>query len=142
MDLKNKNNAETMNKQGMDFINKYKDISKNTKNGIELLNKSIKLGSGYAMYELGRVYLEGKGVPYNKERGKELIKQAAEHGNLKAIKEILQRMNYIQNSCPYDNYPEVNKEGYIEYLKNLVERKEETKDRVAFACLLLMHAYI
>jgi TPR repeat protein len=135
------NNTSAMHDLGMIYINRYKEISETTKNGIKLLEKAIQFGNRDAMYDLAEVYRRGKGVPSNQEKGDELIKQAAEHGHLDAIKEILSRMYYIGGDGPSDMYPEVDKKEYIKYLENLTESKNEPKNRIRSACMILMGVY-
>ena len=51
---------------------------------IKKLEKQAKAGDDQAMYDLALIYLDGTIIKSNKQRANELMKHAAEKGNLQA----------------------------------------------------------
>ena len=57
----------------------------NTEKALGWLEELAESGNDAAQYALGKVYLQGKGVPEDKERAVEYLKLSAEQGNKYAL---------------------------------------------------------
>ena len=77
-------------------------INQNIEKGIELLTRAAENGHYAAMYELGKIFLDGKHVPQNFQEAYQRFSKAAEKGNHYAAMHELGKMYLYGKGIPKD----------------------------------------
>jgi len=111
-------NAEANRLIGQIYIGSERgvsDIKRDTKKGVEFLNKALSLGNSEAALELASLYYFGNGVKENRKRAEQYWKQSYELGNEEAGFELA---NY------YYDFSHENIQSAIEIFKDLINRNE------------------
>ena len=66
-------------------------VTKDFSQAIKYIEESAKLGHSGACYDMGKFYLEGRGVEKDKEKAREYLEKAQKGGSVRA-KEILKEL--------------------------------------------------
>ena len=90
-------------------------MSRDYTKAIEYFQKAIEFGSDYAMYNLGCLYVDGKGVSRDYKKAKELFERAAEKGNKSAMFHLSRLLNEGGHGLKKDT--EAAKIWYQKYLE-------------------------
>jgi TPR repeat protein len=108
--LKNTHCLQELIRFYIDSPREIQDINR----GLELLHRWIETGQKQAMYELGRRYLRGNGLPQNLEEGEKWLEKAAYAG-------LSQAMNDLGNGYLDGEYLPKNSDKGIAWLEQAAE---------------------
>ena len=88
------------------------------------------------MHNLGLIYYEGKLVKHNETKAKDLIRRAAEKGDIEGRIMHIEMMLNDANSCTYDQLVELNR-----FCREIIAKDDENSEGYYFLGIMLEEGY-
>ena len=88
------------------------------------------------LHNLGLIYYEGKLVKHNETKAKDLIRRAAEKGDIEGRIMHIEMMLNDANSCTYDQLVELNR-----FCREIIAKDEENSEGYYFLGIMLEEGY-
>ena len=89
-----------------------------------------------ALHNLGVINYEGKLVPYDEEKAKNLIRRAAEKGDIEGRIMYTELLLNDANSCTFDQLADLNK-----FCREIIAKDEENSEAYYFLGIMLEEGY-